>query len=143
MEIRELTTTDELAELLELSEQQGHRFVRRLVDEMTDGTNRFDAPGEALFVASQNGAICGVCGLNHDALSGRTDTSRLRHLYIHPDFRGRGVGRALVERCLDVARQHSDLIVLRTFCLEASAFYQRMGFRLSTLDGATHERALS
>lgn len=124
------------------SEAQGHRFVRRLIEEMSDGRNRFDKEGEALFVAENDGKILGVCGLNQDAMSGRPKTARLRHLFIDPMARGNGVGTALVRTCIDLARQHADLIVLRTYCADASAFYGRIGFRASSLEGATHEMPL-
>jgi N-acetylglutamate synthase-like GNAT family acetyltransferase len=143
MVIRKLTEKDELSHLVDQAESQGHRFVRRLVDEITNGENRFDQPGEALFVAEQDGRICGVCGLNRDPYSNRPNTSRLRHLFIDPNCRGQGVGTALVEACLSVAEENSDLIVLRTHCGDASSFYTKLGFQRSSLPGATHERSLA
>ena len=34
------------------SSQEGYRFIKRLCDEWASGTNRFSAPGEALFLAT-------------------------------------------------------------------------------------------
>src|SRR2546423_527345 len=55
-----------LATLIAESERGGLRFVRRLADEWTSGANRFDRPGEALFLARSGDDVIGVCGLNID-----------------------------------------------------------------------------
>src|SRR6266487_3820772 len=53
-----------LEELRAESSREGFRFVERLCDEWVSGANRFNAPGEALFVAVADGQVVGVCGLN-------------------------------------------------------------------------------
>ena len=45
MRLRELAH-DGLAELVAESEREGYRFLRRLAEEWSSGTNRFAAPGE-------------------------------------------------------------------------------------------------
>ncbi|PYM80776.1 MAG: GNAT family N-acetyltransferase, partial [Candidatus Rokuibacteriota bacterium] len=53
----------QVAALVAESEAQGLRFVRRLAEEWASGANRFDRPGEALFVARDDRRVVGVGGL--------------------------------------------------------------------------------
>jgi putative acetyltransferase len=59
----------------------------------------------------------------------------LEHLYVHPNWHGRGVGRALLE----VAREGQDELRLWVFQGNANArrFYERHGFTCESLhDGS-------
>jgi RimJ/RimL family protein N-acetyltransferase len=47
------------------------------------------------FVAEVEGQLAGFCQLNRMA-----DLVELEHLWVHPRFMGRGIGRALLARCL-------------------------------------------
>lgn len=89
--------------LVDESERQGYRFVRRLADEWASGANRFDRPGEALFAARIDGRLVGACGLNVDPYTRVVGVGRVRHLYVLADYRRLGVGRQLVEQVLDAA----------------------------------------
>src|SRR5256886_16923822 len=95
---------DSLAALIAESEQAGLRFVRRLVEEWGTSANRFDRSGEALFAASVDGQLVGVCGLNIDPYAADDRIGRLRHLYVRPAFRRRGVGRRLVTKAIHTSR---------------------------------------
>ena len=55
--------------------------------------------------------------------------AHLRHFGTHPDFIGRGIGGALVRRCLEEARSQG---VLRVHCEStrpAAGFYESLGLR--------------
>jgi ribosomal protein S18 acetylase RimI-like enzyme len=52
------------------------------------------------FVAKVSGEVVGAVLAGHDGRRGY-----LHHLAVRSDWRGRGLGRALVERCLEVLRQ--------------------------------------
>jgi catechol 2,3-dioxygenase-like lactoylglutathione lyase family enzyme/GNAT superfamily N-acetyltransferase len=121
-----------LATLVMDSEAQGVRFVRRLVDEWATGVNRFDQPGEALFVARRAGAVVGVCGLNIDPYVGRDGerrVGRVRHLYVVSTHRRLGIGGRLLGEVLAAARGWFELVHLRTGDPAAAALYERRGFR--------------
>ena len=105
--------TDRLAALLAESEQQGFRFVRRLVEEWESGANRFDRPGEALFVARVGNDVVGVCGLHVDPYADDPKIGRVRHLYV------------LVPH-------------LRTANATAARLYERLGFRRTAARDHTH-----
>jgi len=121
--------TDRLAGLLAESEQQGFRFVRRLVQEWESGDNRFDRPGEALFVARVGVDVVGVCGLSEDPYTGDPKVGRVRHLYVLVPHRRSGVGEQLVADVLEAARGRFERLHLRTTNPTAARLYERLGFR--------------
>ena len=113
------------------SEAHGVRFVRRLLDEWDTGVNRFEQPGEALFVARDAGAIVGVCGLNIDPYvrgHGEQRVGRVRHLYVLSTHRRLGVGRRCVTEVMATAWGSFDRLHLRTGNPAAAALYERLGF---------------
>jgi GNAT superfamily N-acetyltransferase len=117
-----------IAPLVAESEQEGWRFVRKLLDEWAAGTNRFDAPGEALFAAWVGKTIVGVCGLNADPYAGDATIGRVRRLYVLKAFRGRGAGQLLVHTIVRFARAKFRLLRVRTENASASRLYERLGF---------------
>ena len=121
--------TPDLDALLTESEREGLRLVRRLVDEWTTSTNRFDHPGEALFAARVGERLVGVCGLNVDPYAGQPEVGRVRHLYVFAAYRRLGVGRLLVEAVLEAARGRFGLLRLRTANPAAARLYESLGFR--------------
>lgn len=121
--------TDRLAALLAESEQQGFRFVRRLVQEWESGDNRFDRPGEALFVARVGVDVVGVCGLSVDSYTGDPKVGRVRHLYVLVRHRRSGVGEQLVADVLEAAPGRFERLHLRTTNPTAARLYERLGFR--------------
>jgi GNAT superfamily N-acetyltransferase len=118
---------DALRGLREESSREGFRFIERLCEDWTSGANRFDAPGEALFLAVADGQVVGVCGLNRDPYARDPRTGRVRRLYVLPAHRGSGAGRALLEAVIAHARDHFDLLRVRTEA--AGDFFTAHGFR--------------
>ena len=107
--------------------REGFRFIDRLCEEWASGANRFDAPGETLFLAIDDGQVVGVCGLNRDPYADDILIGRVRRLYVLPSHRRSGVGRALLESVIAHARDHFDTLRVRTEA--AGDFYTARGFR--------------
>jgi GNAT superfamily N-acetyltransferase len=120
---------DALAPLIAESEREGWGFVRRLADEWAVATNRFDRPGEVLFVARMDKGIVGVCGLNADPYTTDESIWRVRRLYVLPAYRGRGVGAQLVRAVMAAAIGRFQGLRVRTENPEACRLYQRLGFQ--------------
>jgi GNAT superfamily N-acetyltransferase len=132
-----------LADLLAESHHAGLGFVRRLADEWASGANRFDRPGEALFIARTIDRIVGVGGLNIDPYATTPEVGRVRHLYVLRAYRRLGIGRRLVTEVIRAARGRFDTLRLRTENPEAAAFYEQLGFLRSTGAGdCTHVMTL-
>ena len=125
--------------LLETSEAEGHNLVRRLVEEWDDGSNRFDRPGETIFEARVGLRLVGVGGLNRDPYLDDPDVARIRHVYVAPDVRHTGVGRALVQALVENARHRFKRVRLRTTTPHGSAFYIAIGFEPIDEPAGTHQ----
>lgn len=118
---------DSLATLCELSEADGFRFLRRLIDDWHLGHNRFNLHGEILLGALIGDRLVAIGGINCDCDD--DGLARLRRVYVHPDFRKDGVGRELVARLETHARAHFRRITLFTDRADAAQFYEGLGYR--------------
>ncbi|WP_042150235.1 GNAT family N-acetyltransferase [Paucisalibacillus sp. EB02] len=122
-----------LRTLIEESQKEGFRFLKRLVHEYENGSNIFDKPGEALYgVFDERGRIIAIGGINKDPYSTEDDIGRLRRFYVAKELRRNGIGRMLVQRIM----YHSSIfkvIVLKTDTEQADTFYKSLGFRKKTL----------
>src|SRR5262249_34136913 len=103
--------------------------MQRMRDDWDAGSNRFDRPGEILFEARVGVRLVGICGLNRDPYVHSSGVGRVRHLYVDPEFRRRGVGRALVSRIVECASPNFVRLRLRTWRGDADLFYVALGFR--------------
>jgi amino-acid N-acetyltransferase len=78
---------------------------------------------QRFLVARRDGRVIGSVGMERHGLS-----ALLRSLAVAPEYRGQGLGRALVERLLREAREQG---VKRIFLLTETApeFFPKFGFR--------------
>jgi len=126
------------------SEMEGFRFVRRMVEEYRSSVNRFDRCGEAFFVAKLSEQNIGICGLNQDPYTHDPTVGRVRRLYVHPAMRKMGVGKLLILRVIEEAKQYYETLTLFTDNPAAAAFYRTIGFAPNPpYDKATHYLSLS
>jgi len=131
---------DDFARLVELSLAEDFLAMQRLRDDWNSGVNRFNEPGEVAFEARIGSRLIGICGLNRDPYSMSPKIGRVRHLYVDPEFRRRGVGRMLVSRIIECAKRHFSSLRLRTLRADADQFYVTLGFhRVSDRVDVTHE----
>lgn len=130
------TLPDGLGLLVQSGSDEGFMFMPRLMREWHSGENRFEAPGEALLCVRVDAKLAGICGLNIDRYTGDTRTGRVRHLYVSPEHRGRGLGTMLVSDIIALARVHFSWLRLRT--PQAGRFYERLGFERCDDLEATH-----
>lgn len=129
--------------LLVDSLSDGHNFVKRLEEDWTSGANRFSGLGEVLLAAQQDKFLLAIGGLNIDPYVHEPGIGRIRHLYVHRDFRRAGVGRQLAEKLIALATDHFDRLTLRTENPSAFLFYESLGFqKVKNRSAATHEMVL-
>jgi GNAT superfamily N-acetyltransferase len=144
IELRPVRTLadDELAPLVDASTVEGYRFVARLAAEWVRGV-RYDGPGELLLGGYDGTRLVAVGGLTPDPYSADPAVGRLRRIYVLPEVRRRGVGRAVVRALeAEAARWYREL-VLRTDTDAAARFYEALGYASRTEGGsATHGRPL-
>lgn len=126
-----------LGALRDAAEAEGFGFVQRLMRDWESGANRFARPGEQLVGAFDGVRLLGFAGVNQDPYLRQAGVGRLRHLYVSPGQRGRGIGTALVRHLLRSAAFYR--LRLRTDTAAAAAFYLRLGFHPVADETATHE----
>jgi GNAT superfamily N-acetyltransferase len=127
IEIKDGLNTEALNELLVESMLEGFRHITRLVEDYTNGTNRFDHNDEALFLCLLDNRVIGICGLNRDPYYG-DGVGRVRRLYILKEFRRLNIGSKLTKAVIQRAGNYYRRLVLKTDNPKASKFYKTLGF---------------
>lgn len=92
-------------------------------------------------VAELPGMIVGFAAFGHRRWNMRTEMS---HLYVAPEYRGRGVGRALVDAAVAAAKQAGSRCLwleTSTLAFPAIQFYRRLGFELCGIDVSLYDPA--
>ena len=143
--IRSVDTSFETDVIFDVqADGSGFRLVERPVEPPVVKTLPLaDPPAgrewESTWLALDGGRAVGVVSTEYQAWNRR---SVIWHLYVSADFRGRGVGRRLVETALVAAREAGA----RTAWLETSSLnvpavraYERLGFRLCGLDTSLYD----
>ena len=134
--VRELPPDIEALVLPSLAED--FRAIVRLRDDWLAGENRFDDDGAALYEARSD-RLVGIGGLNVDPYAGDPEVGRVRHLYVLPEARRRGVASAIVTHVVERARGCFGELRLRTYREDAAALYAFCGFRaVPGADDHTH-----
>lgn len=101
-----------------------------------------EKPGVKLLIASRNREILGAVVFFGDMSqygSGGTATKEknacgFRLLAVNPDARGNGVGRQLVQACIDLGSNqgHEQVVIHSTKAMQVAwAMYEKMGFERS------------
>lgn len=91
----------------------------------------YAAPRSAYFVIERDGAVIGGAGVA-PLVGGDDGICELRKMYFLPEVRGIGAGAAMMEQCLESAREFGfSQCYLETLCGMDAAMrlYERSGFR--------------
>ncbi len=91
----------------------------------------YAAPRHAYFVIEREGVVVGGGGIAPLA-GGEEDTCELRKMYFLPSARGIGAGAAMMERCLQTAREagfRQCYLETLTGMDAAQRLYERSGYR--------------
>ena len=100
-------------------------------EELRSLPGEYKAPRGALLLATVNGNFAGCCALRPIDGVDYANACEMKRLFVHPDFRGLGLGRQLAEGILDAARLAGyDCILLDTLddMESARALYEDLGF---------------
>lgn len=130
------------APILADAERAGGPFMLRVRDEWLSGVQRFDGPGEFLLGAFMGDRLVALGGVSRDPYHPEPGLGRVRHIYVLEDLRRQGIGRALMEAIVARARDHFDILRLRTRSAGAAALYESIGFVAHRADDETHRIAL-
>lgn len=116
---------------------EGYFFLDRLRREWESGENRFAKRGEFLRAVLAGAAPIAIGGINRDPYADDPGIARLRHVYVLPAWRDKGVGRLLVTALIGLAGRRFVSLRLRASA-NAHGFYERLGFTPVKDEHATH-----
>ena len=140
MEIKKIK--DSSIGLLEIlaneANSEGYRFVQRTIDEWRNCINTFSKKGEILFGIFISDLCVGIGGLNVDPFINNPNIGRIRHVYISPKYRRKGLATLLLRKIIQIAVKHFELLRLYTENPNASSFYESLGFIESKAEKETH-----
>lgn len=127
--IEDLKKVD-VSQLVTESEEEGYRFLTRLVHDYEDGSNTFNKDGEALFgVWEGPDKLVAIGGINQNPYTENKDEARLRRFYTLGVARRQGVGSQLLTELVNHAKGNFSKITCRTESAKADAFYRANGFK--------------
>ncbi len=110
----------------------GTAYADKALDCMTETYNK---PTSAYFVLEENGRIIGGAGIAQlDNFEG--NVCELQKMYFLPEARGRGLGRQMMEICLQKAKEvgfKQCYLETLPYMQDARKLYAKVGFR--SLDG--------
>ena len=98
--------------------------------EVSAMSGAYARPGAAYFVVERDVVVVGGAGIA-PLEGGDAGTCELRKMYFLPEARGLGLGRAMLERCLDTARglgYRRCYLETLTGMDQAQALYAKLGF---------------
>lgn len=97
-------------------------------EQLADPQKYFLDCGGRIFVALRDGQVIGTCAV----LPHGTDDVELAKLTVAAEFRGQGIARRLVERCIAYAREQKArrvMLVSNSRLQAALRLYESLGFR--------------
>lgn len=107
-----------------------HRYLRpeepmSAVDYAEDGN-----PGAIHFGYTLDGRLVGVASLYHEPspVEGGTSDWRLRGMVVEQDQRGGGIGRALIDRCIEHIAPRGGRRIWCNARMTVSRYYEQVGF---------------
>lgn len=144
VEIREAAYADDLfAPLIAEGQATNGTFLLRLRDDWISGVRRFEEEGEILLGAFAGDQLVGVAGISHDPYAPASGLGRVRHVYVLAAWRGRGIGRMLMERLIAHARGRFTMLPLSARDrLAAIPLYESLGFVPREAEKETHRLLL-
>jgi putative acetyltransferase len=115
---------------LEYAKSLGFSLCFQNFDQELAGLPGDYAPPEGrLLLAKYEGQLAGCVALHKL----QTGVCEMKRLYLRPDFRGKGLGRALAEHLIAEARQigyqHMRLDTVEPVMKDAVVMYRRLGFQ--------------
>jgi ribosomal protein S18 acetylase RimI-like enzyme len=104
------------------------RYMLNLMYSQLKITAAIRDPKQAFWLAEENGAVLGFCGIEHGYPE--TGFTRIHKLYVLPDTQGSGIGKILIQHAEKEARKQGNkkLHLNVNKKNKAVGFYQKHGF---------------
>lgn len=142
MIIRALRTddVDQIRRLAEQSREEGFTFLVRMLGDLESGQLSLDDTQQFFLGVFEHDELLAVGGVTPDPYVDRTDTGRIRHVFVKQSERRGGIGRFLLAALEERACRQFDILRLRTDTTAAARFYERIGYDVTSEADATHRR---
>lgn len=119
---------------LEYAESLGFSLCFQNFDQELAGLpGDYACPDGRLLLAEYDGQLAGCVALHKLAIQNEDGICEMKRLYLRPQFRGKGLGRAVADRIIDEARQigyrRMRLDTIEPVMKDAVAMYRKLGFR--------------
>jgi GNAT superfamily N-acetyltransferase len=140
MFIRFVSASDlnQLRRLADIASDEGFKFLHRLVDDFERGAVVFDDPAAFFLCVVDDGNLIAVGGVTPDPYMDNPEVGRIRHVYVHPQYRSKSVGRNLMREIEVHAKRAYSMLRLRTDTNAGARFYESLGYQAVASSTATH-----
>ncbi len=136
----ELADDGALASLAVTAEREGFRFLDRLQTELLVGIQERDGERSFFLAITVASRLAGVGGVTPDPYVSNDLTGRIRHVYVAPEYRRKGLGRLLIHTLEQRATEQYRELRLRTDTQSAALFYETLGYTPIDDLTATHRK---
>ena len=119
---------------------EGFHFLDRFLADLAGAAVQLDGSAEFFLGVFWGDELIALGGITPDPYVDDGAVGRLRHVFVAPAARRRGIGRQLVSSLEERAWQSYDRLRLRTDTVDASAFYAALGYASVAEDRATHSK---
>ncbi|WP_083533593.1 GNAT family N-acetyltransferase [Bosea sp. WAO] len=120
---------DDLPVLQAEAAAEGYRFVEGILEEWDAGRYEGGDDRNALFALFRDGMLAAVGAVTPDPYDPAPDLLRIRHVYVRPEHRRGGVGRALASALIQQGFALAPRLSLNAADAGASAFWEAIGFQ--------------
>ncbi|HXJ00167.1 MAG TPA: GNAT family N-acetyltransferase [Micropepsaceae bacterium] len=117
---------------------EGWHHLDRLAEDWNRGALRYDASGEALLAAYENGVVGAIGAVCIEPNPADGPARRMRRFYVGPQFRRRGVGRTLATALIQQGWAAAPLLTVHASKPESIAFWESLGFHPDARNGWSH-----
>lgn len=129
----------EFARLSAQARAEGYDFLDRLANRWRGGAYDGDAEADVLGV-SDEAALLAIGAQTYDEYDPQPEHRRIRHFYVLPEARRRGVGRELASALTERAFVRAPRLHLRATHALSIAFWDAMGFARVSRPDRSHEK---
>ena len=88
--------------------------------------------GQLFYVLKENGKPLGFIGI--ELFSSEKNDLKIQKIYVLPDAQGKGVGKKLIEKAIEIAQEKGieNVILNVNRFNKAVSFYQKIGFKITS-----------
>jgi GNAT superfamily N-acetyltransferase len=117
------------------AEADGHRHMTRLATELKSTPQLF----HRVLAAYIDNSLAGIGAITDEPQPTAEPAWRMRRLYVHRQFRRRGLGGALASELLKEAIGKVGIVTVHAGTANAARFWEAFGFRRVACKAWTHE----